>query len=174
MKAHCIKWIKLKTKKCICVESVPSHRAGLEPGTPVRELKAIASSISRWGQGSEVYTQPLLAYIRYTCFYSITRWHRCSISTTRVINKMNIGPRFEYFMSKCLVFPTLFHSSAHHTLKLIKSQRVIHVTAAERARERRGSAHRASLMALFHCMVRFGTARYGTAQFGSVCISTAV
>ncbi len=25
-----------------------------------------------------------------------------------------------------------------------------------------------SLMALFHCMVRFGTARYGTAQLGSV------
>ncbi len=31
-----------------------------------------------------------------------------------------------------------------------------------------------ALMALFHCMVRFGTARYGTAQFRSVCVSTAV
>ncbi len=30
------------------------------------------------------------------------------------------------------------------------------------------------LLALLHCMVRFGTARYGTAQFGSVCVSTAV
>ncbi len=35
------------------------------------------------------------------------------------------------------------------------------------------------LLALFHCMVRYGSARhgsvrYGTAQFGSVCISTAV
>ncbi len=35
------------------------------------------------------------------------------------------------------------------------------------------------LMALFHCMVRYGSARlgkvrYGTAQFGSVCVSTAV
>ncbi len=25
-----------------------------------------------------------------------------------------------------------------------------------------------SLMALFHCMVRYGSVRYGTAQFGSV------
>ncbi len=36
-----------------------------------------------------------------------------------------------------------------------------------------------SLLALFHCMVRYGSARlgtvrYGMAQFGSVCISTAV
>ncbi len=29
-------------------------------------------------------------------------------------------------------------------------------------------------MALFHCMVRYGSARFGTAQFGSVCVSTAV
>ncbi len=37
-------------------------------------------------------------------------------------------------------------------------------------------AHFGPLMALFHCMVRYGMARYGTgtAQFGSVCISTAV
>ncbi len=31
-----------------------------------------------------------------------------------------------------------------------------------------------SLLALFHCMVRYGSARLGTAQFGLVCISTAV
>ncbi len=30
------------------------------------------------------------------------------------------------------------------------------------------------LMSLFHCMVRYGSARLGTAQFGSVCVSTAV
>ncbi len=58
--------------------SAPSHRAGLEPGMPAREagalprrLKATASNVSRqsasfWGQSSEVYTQPLLAYICYT------------------------------------------------------------------------------------------------------------
>ncbi len=58
--------------------SAPSHRAGLEPGMPSREagalprrLKSTASSVSHqsasfWDQGSEVYTQPLLAYIRYT------------------------------------------------------------------------------------------------------------
>ncbi len=31
-----------------------------------------------------------------------------------------------------------------------------------------------NVMALFHCMVRYGSARLGTAQFGSVCTSTAV
>ncbi len=53
-------------------------RAGLEPGTPAREAGALTrsakgyslkhQSLERlfWGQGSEVYTQPLLAYIRYT------------------------------------------------------------------------------------------------------------
>ncbi len=65
---------------CTCnpPSSAPSHRAGLEPGIPVREagalprrLKATASSVNRqsasfWGQESEVYTQPLLAYTSVT------------------------------------------------------------------------------------------------------------
>ncbi len=45
-------------------------RAGLEPGIPAREAGALTRnakgySASFWGQASEVYTQPLLAYIRY-------------------------------------------------------------------------------------------------------------
>ncbi len=63
------------TPMCNPPGSAPSHRAGLEPGMPAREagalprrLKATATSVS------EVYTQPLLAYIRYTC----TRRHKLS------------------------------------------------------------------------------------------------
>ncbi len=57
-------------------------------------------------------------------FYCITRWHRCSILTPHVINKVHIGPQFEYIISKRFsVSKTPFHS-AHHALKLIKCQQV--------------------------------------------------
>ncbi len=51
-------------------------RAGLEPGIPAREAGVLTrnakgyslkrQSLERLFEGSEVYTQPLLAYIRYT------------------------------------------------------------------------------------------------------------
>ncbi len=86
-------------------------------------------------------------------FYYITRWYRCSMLTPRVIvNKMHIGPQFEYIISKRFsVSKTLFHSSLH-MLKIIKSHQVQQATTSypsdccwTHARERRGSAHRASL-----------------------------
>ncbi len=65
-----------------------------------------------------------------------------------VINKVHIGPQFEYIISKCFsVSKTLFHST-HHALKLIKSQQATTSYPSDccrtHARERRGSAHRAS------------------------------
>ncbi len=47
--------------------------------------------------------------------------HTCKL-TPRVINKVHIGPQFEYIISKCIcLYKTLFHR-AHHVLKHIKSQ----------------------------------------------------
>ncbi len=58
------------------------------------------------------------------------RWQRCSILTPLVINKVHIGPQFEYIISKRLsVYKTLFHS-AHHVLKLIKSQQFQQATTS--------------------------------------------
>ncbi len=60
---------------CVCNPpgSAPTHRAGREPGTPVREAGALTrplASVTRAPhfevRGVRFYTQPLPAYIRYT------------------------------------------------------------------------------------------------------------
>ncbi len=72
-------------------------------------------------------------------FYYITHGHRCSKLTLRVINKVHIGPQFEYIISKRFsVYKTFFTARITHSnsSKVNKQQRVIHVTAAERTRGR--------------------------------------
>ncbi len=50
-------------------ERVSNPDAGTGGGRS-KEAKAADTIDTFWGQGSEVYTQPLLAYIRYTCMHS--------------------------------------------------------------------------------------------------------
>ncbi len=75
--------------------------------------------------------------------YYITRWHRCSILTPRVINKVHIGPQFEYIITSVLVFPKHFFTAriTHSNSSKVNKQWVIQVTAAERTRGRDEAAH---------------------------------
>ncbi len=75
--------------------------------------------------------------------YYITRWHRCSILTPRVINKVHIGPQFEYIITSILVFPKHFFTAriTHSNSSKVNEQWVIQVTAAERMRGRDEAAH---------------------------------
>ncbi len=75
----------------------------------------------------------LFFFINELQFYYIMRWQRCNILTPRVINKVHIGPQFEYIISKRFsVSKTLFHSNNPSDC------------CRTHARERWGSAHHAS------------------------------
>ncbi len=119
--------------------------AGFVTATKSVELEIVNARVHLLNKGG-------LYKINQTKKYVLTSWHRCSslLLTPRVINKVHNWSSIwdQYIISKCFsLSKTLFHS-AHHALKLIKSQQATTSYPSDcyrtHARASRGSAHRMS------------------------------
>ncbi len=85
-----------------------------------------------------------------SCSFITSRANTDAVLKPRVINKVQIGPQFEYIILQCFqhTFSTarITRSNSSKVNKFNKQQRLIQVTAAERTRERDEAAQIARLM----------------------------